>query len=420
MLMVFKRAGCRASWRRFLCCVLTILLTGTGCILPFPIFGQEAEQLPSAIIPRGGVILSTGHGDLPSPPTGISARGAVLLEASSGAVVYGHNQNTRLPMASTTKIMTALVALESLPLQTEVIIPSEAVGIEGSSIYLCEGEMLTLEQLLYALLLASANDAAVAIALAVSGSVEAFAQRMNEKAEVLGLTETHFVNPHGLDHPDHFTTALELAIITRAALDNADFKRICSTQKKTIPLHGEEGVRLLVNHNKLLSSYEGCVGVKTGFTKKTGRCLVSAAERDGVALIAVTLGDPDDWRDHKALLDYGFSCFEALTLCEEGDFSTPLWLISGVQEYVMIQNSQTLVAVLPRNHGEILCTVELPRFEYAPVAAGEAMGRLLFQERGGNGVLRELGSVELTACYGVEELVYRPTLPERIRGLFFH
>ena len=419
MFTVLSKAVCRASWRRFLCCVLAALLTLAGSMLPALAQGRGTVVPSLTEIPLGGVVFPAGQGLLSVPPSGISARGAVLMEASTGDVIYGQNENARLSMASTTKIMTALVAIEALPLDTAVTIPPEAVGIEGSSVYLCEGEVLTMEELLYALLLASANDAATAIAIAVSGSVEGFADRMNEKAESLGLASTHFVNPHGLDDPEHYTTALELAIITREALRDPVFRKICSTARKTIPLHGDEGVRLLINHNKLLSSYEGCIGVKTGFTKKTGRCLVSAAERDGVTLIAVTLGAPDDWRDHKTLLDYGFATYESLTLCETGAFSMPLWLISGVQEYVMVENPSGLSAVLRRDHGEIRCTVELPRFAFASVMGGEVMGRLRFTERTADGSLRELGCVDLTACYGVEEVTYKSSLRNFLRELLF-
>ena len=321
-------------------------------------------------------------------------------------------------MASTTKIMTALVAIESLPVDTVVKITPESVGVEGSSIYLCEGETLTLEQLLYALMLESANDAASAIAIAVSGSVEAFAEKMNERAASLGLTDTHFVNPHGLDADQHYTTAHELALITRAALQNPVFREISATERKTIPLHGEEGVRLLLNHNKLLTSYEGCIGGKTGYTKKTGRCLVSAAEREGVTLIAVTLSAPDDWRDHTAMLDYGFGMYETIPLCDAGFFSAPLWLISGTQEYVMVENTEALSATLRVDHGDILCVVELPRFEFAPIAAGQVVGYLRFYEQARDGTRVGLSSVPLTAAYGVDALTYKLTLWERIVSLF--
>lgn len=366
----------------------------------------------------GETVIPAGDASLPVAFTGVNARAAVLIEAGSGEVVFGQNEDARLPMASTTKIMTALVALESLPLDTPVKITAESVGVEGSSVYLAEGEVLTLEQLLYALLLESANDAASAIAVAVSGSVESFAERMNRKAAELGLTDTHFVNPHGLDAEGHYTTAYELAVIARAALENETFRTICATERKTIPLHGTEGVRLLLNHNKLLNSYEGCIGVKTGFTKKTGRCLVSAAKRDGVTLIAVTLGAPDDWRDHAAMLDYGFGLYKTVPLCEAGFFSAPLWLISGIQEYVMVENTDALAVTLRRDHGPIRCVVELPRFEFAPVQAGQTVGQLRFFEVARDGTKRELGAVPLKTSYGVEAVTYPQSIRERLLALF--
>ena len=366
----------------------------------------------------GAVLIPAGDASLPVALTGVNARGAVLMEAETGDVIFGQNQNARLPMASTTKLMTALVAVESLPVETAVKIPAEAVGVEGSSIYLTEGEVLTLEQLLYALLLESANDAATAIAITVAGSVAAFAEKMNARAASLGLTDTHFVNPHGLDAEGHYTTAYELALITREALQNPTLRRICETSRKTIPLRGEEGVRLLLNHNKLLSSYEGCIGGKTGYTKKTGRCLVSAARREGVTLIAVTLSAPDDWRDHAAMLDYGFALYESLPLCDEGFFSAPLWLVSGTQEYVIAENTASLAVTLRRDHGPVTCVVELPRFDFAPVTAGQPLGYLRFYEETWDGTRRELGSVPLTAAYGVEEVTYPQGLWERLLALF--
>ncbi len=382
------------------------------------LWNAVSMQKPWTACMSGEVCLPAGDASLPAALTGVSARGAVLMEAESGNVVFGQNQNARLSMASTTKIMTALVALEQLPLETVVTVTPESVGVEGSSIYLVEGEKLTLEQLLYALLLESANDAAVAIAIAVAGSVEDFAALMNEKADELGLTNTHFVNPHGLDDEDHYTTAKELALIARAALCNPVFREICATKRKTIPLHENEGVRLLLNHNKLLDAYDGCIGVKTGFTKKTGRCLVSAAERDGVTLIAVTLGAPDDWRDHTAMLDYGFSMYESVTLCEPAFFSAPLWAVNGVQDYVMVENTETLTVVLRKDHGAVRCLVELPRFEFAPIRNGQTVGRLLFCEQRADGTQTELGSVPLVAAYGVDGVTYPQSLWEWICRFF--
>ena len=392
-----------------------LFITAAGVFLTVKTSAADAHITSNQ---SGSVLIPAGDASLPVALTGVSARGAVLMEADSKEIIFGQNENARLPMASTTKIMTALVALESLPMDTTVKITPESVGVEGSSIYLCEGETLTLEQLLYALLLESANDAAVAIAVAVSGSVEAFAEKMNERAKILGLTNTHFVNPHGLDAEEHYTTAYELALITCEAMKNPVFREISATDRKTIPLHGEEGVRLLLNHNKLLSSYEGCIGGKTGYTKKTGRCLVSAAERDGITLVAVTLNAPDDWRDHTAMLDYGFGMYETVPLCDIGSFSSPLWLISGTQEYVMVENTEALSAVLRVDHGDILCIVELPRFEFAPVSAGQTVGRLRFYEAGRDSTKQELGAVPLTAAYDVDSLTYKLTLWERICFLF--
>lgn len=390
-----------------------LFLTAAGVFLP--VCGQAVGWFPAM---SGEIVVPPGDASLPVALTGVSARGAVLLEAETGEVVFGQNQNARLPMASTTKIMTALVALESLPVDTVVKITPSSVGVEGSSIYLTEGETLTLEQLLYALLLESANDAATAIAIAVAGSVEAFSEKMNLRAASLGLTDTHFVNPHGLDAEEHYTTAFELAIITREALQNPLFREICATERKVIPLRGEEGARLLINHNKLLTSYEGCIGVKTGYTKKTGRCLVSAAEREGVTLIAVTLNAPDDWRDHTAMLDYGFGLYESVTLCEEGFFGAPLWMISGTQEYVTVGNPQGLAVTMRRDHGPVVCVVELPRFEFAPIISGTTVGRLRFLEKGRDGTARELGVVPLVADYGVESVSYPRGLWERLYSLF--
>lgn len=236
----------------------------------------------------------------------LSAKSAALYDPSTKSFLYTKNADTRLPMASTTKIMTALVAIERCPLEKEVLVADEAIGTEGSSLYLKKGEALTMGDLLMGLMLRSANDAAAAIAYEISGGIEAFSELMNEKASALGLVDTHFTNPHGLDDEDHYTTAKELALLSAAALENDTFRDIVST-KKCIIKNADGEARLLINHNKMLGSYEGSIGVKTGFTKRSGRSLVSAAERGNSRLITVTINAPDDWRDHKTMLDYGFS-----------------------------------------------------------------------------------------------------------------
>ncbi len=403
---------------RAACVGLTAVLLFLVCPRVAAVDGKPSVTTATQIPAEGGTVMAAGDASLPVALPGVSARGAVLIEADSGEIIFGQNENARLSMASTTKIMTALVALEALPLNTPVTVTEASVGVEGSSIYLTVGETLTLEDLLYALLLESANDAAETIAVAVAGDVPAFADLMNEKAAELGLENTHFVNPHGLDAEGHYTTAKELAILTAAALENEDFRRICSTKRHTIPLRGNEGVRLLINHNRLLSSYDGCIGVKTGYTKKTGRCLVSAAERDGVRLVAVTLGAPNDWQDHTEMLDYGFSLYDAVTLCEPGFYNAPMPLVSGTHEYVMVENVDTLTVTLPRDHGRIECVVERRRFDFAPLAVGDTVGRLCFYEVTAQGERRLLGEVPLVAAYTVEAVEYPPTLWERICDLF--
>ncbi len=349
------------------------------CLGGFFLFFETGDGSHSTALPHGGTeasifIKSTAR----STPPSVSAESAVLIELSSGEVIYSKNADSRLPMASTTKIMTALTALESCDISKKIRVSPQAVGVEGSSVYLYPNESLTLEELMYAMLLESANDAAAAIAIEVGGSIESFAEMMNDKARRMGLEDTHFENPHGLDGETHYTTAHELALIAREAFSNEIFKKIVSTQKKTIPLNETEGVRLLINHNKLLRSYEGAVGIKTGFTKKSGRCLVSAATRDGLTFIAVTLNAPDDWRDHTELLDYGFSLYEARTLCEIGSFSYIMPAVGGDGDHVMLENTQKITLVMPRSATDIKCVVELPRFCYAPVHSGDVLGKLVF------------------------------------------
>ena len=364
------------------------------------------------------LILSANAEEDTTPPS-VSAQSAILIDAVSGTVLYEKSADTVLPMASTTKIMTALVALEAMPIDTVITVDERSVGVEGSSIYLTDGEELTLEQLLYALLLESANDAATAIAVGISGSVEEFAELMNRKADEMGLENTQFQNPHGLDAEGHHTTAHELAEITAAALKNPAFEAMVSTRKTTIPHDGTDGVRLLVNHNKLLRSYEGTVGVKTGYTKKSGRCLVSAARRNGACLVAVTLNAPDDWQDHTSLLDFGFSQMETVELCDAHEVCTPISVVGGETDAVFVSNPQGLTVSIPRDHTEIVKTVEAPRFLFASVEAGETVGRLLYRcDLNGDGNLETVGEVPLTAQSGVERIKVKKNFWQWLCSLF--
>lgn len=337
----------------------------------------------------------------------VSAKSAVLIEAETGRVLYEKDSNTRRPMASTTKIMTALVAIESGDISREITVDAAATGIEGSSIYLNAGDKITLEALIWALMLESANDAAAAIAIGVAGSVDAFADMMNEKARELGLSDTHFTNPHGLSDDDHYTTAHDLARISAAALENETFRRIVSTDKYRIE-YGES-VRSLHNHNKMLHIYDGAIGVKTGFTKASGRCLVSAAEREGMTLIAVTLGAPDDWADHTAMLDLGFASVHRVSLIEpyQSVFISPC--IGSESTEVTIKNREGLSLILPTETGEITRKIILPRYFWAPVKEGDTVGKIEFYADG-----EKLGEVALYAEENAERIEYKQNLFERI------
>lgn len=250
---------------------------------------------------------------LPVPAGAVSARSAFVLDTVSGRVLFSREPDRESLIASTTKIMTALVVCEQCNVLDRMRIPKEAVGIEGSSMYLREGEVLTLQELLYGLMLSSGNDAAVALAIYCGGTVEGFAEMMNDKARVLGLTGTHFENPNGLDSPDHHSTARDLAVLAAYAMENPVFAKTVSAKTVTV------GNRCLRNHNKLLWLVKGADGVKTGYTRAAGRILVSSATRDGRRLVAVTIHDPNDWQDHEALLEEGFSRFRLQKILSAGD-----------------------------------------------------------------------------------------------------
>lgn len=327
----------------------------------------------------------------------LSAASAILIEAESGRVLFEKKADVRLPMASTTKIMTALVAIEKGNVDDVVEVHPDAVGIEGSSVYLKAGERYTKRELLYALLLQSANDAAAAIAISASGSIDAFADEMNELSRKLGLENTHFTNPHGLDDSEHYTTARDLACITAYALKNETFSDIVSAKDHVFTSADGETVRTVTNHNKLLRTYEGACGVKTGFTKKSGRCLVSAAERDGVSLIAVTLKAPSDWKDHEKLLNFGFSSLERRTVAEIGEVYVNIPCIAGEKSSVRCSNREALSLVLPAG-AKIATSIEAQRYYPAPINEGDALATAVFYSEG-----KELARIPLYAEYDVGE-----------------
>lgn len=307
----------------------------------------------------------------------VSAKACVVIEPESGRVLYQKNAQAQLPMASTTKIMTALVALEHGNSADIVKISDTAAGTEGSSMYLQAGEVMTLEELLYGLMLSSGNDAAVAIAEHFGG-VDTFVTLMNQKAEEIGAKNTHFKNPNGLPDDVHYSTAADMALLTAHALKNPTFAQIVATKSYRIAGEGKAYPRALTNHNKLLSMYEGCIGVKTGFTKAAGRCLVSAAKRDEMTLICVTLNAPNDWSDHMNLYNHLFKTYR---------LSKPLTAESILGE-IAVTGSDILSLPFsaaeefsyPLAEGESLTTSLLPQESIkAPVVQGDICGTVSVQ-----------------------------------------
>ena len=304
---------------------------------------------------------------LPVKAGAISAECAILIDAQTGRVLYEKQAEEKSLIASTTKIMTALVICEQTNVLDRVKIPKEAVGIEGSSMYLKEGEVLTVQELLYGLMLQSGNDAAVALAIYCGGTVEGFTELMNDKAHRLGMTQSHFANPNGLDSPGNYSTARDMALLTAYAMQNPIFAQTVSTKTITI------GERCLRNHNKLLWQLEGANGVKTGYTKAAGRILISSVTRMGRQLIAVTFNAPDDWQDHKTLIEDGFSRFTVQQLVRQGQTLGQLELAGGQETSVDLIAAEDFSYSLAQ--GERV-TISLPEagFAYAPVAEGQEAG----------------------------------------------
>ena len=312
-----------------------------------------------------------------------SASAAILMDADSGRVLYAQNADATMLIASTTKIMTALVAIRKGNLSEVVTVKREATLTEGSSMYLKEGEQLTLETLLYGLMLCSGNDAAVAIAEHVGGSQAGFVKMMNETAKELGMEHTSFANPNGLDAETHYSTARDMAVLACAAMENETFARIVSTRTVTM------GGRTMTNHNKLLSWAEGCIGLKTGYTKAAGRTLVSCMEKNGQRLVAVTLQDGNDWADHQALYAYGFDTYPAKRLAVLGQPIRRVSVKGGVQKTVALVAAKSFS--WPVAEGERTETrLELTDSLTAPLSAGAKVGQAVFTLDG-----EEIGRVDL-------------------------
>lgn len=305
------------------------------------------------------------------------AKSAVLIDAESGRVLFSHNKDERLPMASTTKIMTALIALEQTDADKSFAVKASDVAVEGSSMGLLPGDKVTLRILAQGMLLASGNDAANAAAVRVADSVPAFIKLMNERARELGLKNTSFMTPSGLDGEKHYSTAYDMAMLAREALKNPDFAEICGKTSIAAEYGNPPYKRWLSNHNRLLKSLEGATGVKTGFTKKAGRCLVSSAERDGVSLICATLSCPDDWDYHTKLYNDYFALLKSFEL-EHLVPATAVPVTGGTANSVVLYAKPVSASLFAEEEEDIRVVLSTEPFLFAPVESKTVVGWAYF------------------------------------------
>jgi len=338
-----------------------------------------------------------------------SAKAAILINADTGEVIYENNADQKLPMASTTKIMTAVLLLENADLSTEITVTDQMLKVEGSSMGLLAGDKVTYNDLLYGLLLASGNDAANVIAITLGKTVNGFANMMNNKAKQLGLKNTNFVTPSGLDADGHYTTARDLAELTRYALKNDEFLKAVSSESKVLNFGNPPYKRTVTNHNKLLKGFDKAIGVKTGFTKKSGRCLVSAASEDQKTVIAVTLCDPDDWQDHKSLLSYGLKAVSVNEILPDvEDYKIP---VIGADTDLEIKIEPYVVSYL--KNSDFKAVVELPKFVYAPIKVGEKIGTVTYKK--GDVIIDKL---DIVAKTDINRKVYKKSFIREIKENF--
>lgn len=333
-----------------------------------------------------------------------SASSAILVDADSGRVLFESNADEVRLIASITKLMTALVAVEHIPDLSETLeVKAEWLRTEGSSIYLKAGESITFEALLYGLLLESGNDAALVIACACAGDEASFAEWMNEKAAELGMERTRFANASGLNADEHYSTARDMAKLAVACLEQETVAKICATKSITI------GARTFVNHNRLLTLYDGCIGMKTGYTQKAGRTLVSAARRNGQTLVAVTLNAPNDWNDHMAMFDYGFGSYPAKELSQAGETVGSIPVTGSLVRFVTVGTAEAFSYPLKAGESAEVRTENCDYVE-APIQAGQTAGRMIYTLNG-----EEIGSVELVYQSSVNrDLFPEQTLLQRI------
>lgn len=345
----------------------------------------------------------------------ISAESAALIDVQSGRILYGKNMDKRMRIASLTKIVTAIVAIESGKLNDTVTVSKNAYRVEGSSIYLDLGEKQKLIDLVYAIMMRSGNDAATAIAEHVGGgSVQKFVDMMNAKVKELGLTGTHFANPHGLDAKDHYSTAYDMAKLTAYALRNPIFREVVSTKIKKIPWEGKDWDRTMRNKNKMLFRYEGADGVKTGYTEAAGRCLASSASRSGRQLAVIVLNDRDDWNDSSKMLDYGFTKYRYFSPVDDSQSIASIPVKNGSADNADILVGQKLAYPLREEEiNNVRTELKLPKQLRAPLKEGEKVGEMIVYMND-----KKIGSLPLVSKSNVESVGLWAEILKLLKSMF--
>lgn len=382
------------SRRQFAALLFVLLLT---CSL-----AAKALALPDENAAPGVPAETGGAQNDVAQALSVTAEHAALIEGETGRTLYARRADEHAYMASTTKIMTALVALERGDLDALIDVPEEAVACEGSKVYLARGEQISLRDALYGLMLVSGNDAAVAIAAHIGGSVAEFADLMNARAQELGCTGTHFVNPNGLPDENHYTTAQDLARIAAAGMQNEMFRTIVGTTYHETS--SGDRARTFKNKNKILWQYEGGNGVKTGFTKAAGRCLVFSAQRGGMTLVGVVLNAPDMWEDAKTMLDYGFDRMERRLLVEAVRPLAQVGVTGGTKKNLEIYPKEDILVPLEKDGSdtvdwELRCVDALP----APVVPGTQAGTLILLVNGERALTVPLITAESVPCASLRD-----------------
>ncbi|MDD6022341.1 MAG: D-alanyl-D-alanine carboxypeptidase family protein [Acutalibacteraceae bacterium] len=342
----------------------------------------------------------------------ISASSAVVMKSDTNKVLYELNPDAKLSMASTTKIMTAVLAVESGRMEQLVEVTEKMTAVEGTSMGLRKGDILTLGNIVKGMMLLSGNDAANAVATFLSGSSEKFAEKMNEKAKQLGMKNTNFVTPSGLDDEEHYTTAYDMALLGSYAMKNPVFRQIVSEYYGKVSYVYPKGEYTYRNHNRFLTMYEGACGIKTGFTKKSGRCLVTAVEKDGAFLVAVTLNSPDDWNDHIALYDECIPKLKKLSL--ENKFDTFI-KVAGGDKTGIIAKIQSVPEIAAADGEQLSSKTLIDKFIYAPVSTGERVGEVRFYL---DGIC--VAARELTASESVERIIGQKSGFDRFKDKIFN